>query len=113
MTLFLPPNEVENGFQELQNQVQLLAEHPDIPLRAYSPFSIMVDLSVTATGTEAWLIFSPFFLIGNLLHKVEGQIWLSADGLAAPHTAVRKRDWDNIFVLGPAQATPCLQTPKW
>lgn len=43
MTLFLPPSEVENGFQELQNQVQLLAEHPGAPLRAYSPFSVMVD----------------------------------------------------------------------
>lgn len=41
--LLLPPSKVKNGFQELQNQMQLLPKHPGTLLRAHSLFSLMVD----------------------------------------------------------------------
>lgn len=61
MILLLPLSEVENGFQELQDEMQLLAEHPGTPLRAHSLFNIMGGLITSCNCTETQLLFlAPF-----------------------------------------------------
>lgn len=62
MILLLPPSEVENGFQELQNEMQLLAEHPGTPLRTRSlPLQHNGGLITNRNCTETQLLFlAPF-----------------------------------------------------